>query len=439
MNRRGALVIGGVALAVAVGWGVQRSVRTASSAARAASEGGAGADGDAAGVSARINDSAARRVRAQIVDDDGEPLEGGHVSLRCLYDDEVTAIAGNAWKIDDDGAFEGPGCLGIVCVELHHATAIPAEPWSLVPGEPGLLRATTLPRLHGTVVDRRDRPIAAARVTVRAPTDGEAEATVPTIGTTTTTDVDGMFSFALVQRPPCDPCTEVDRGCEDTPLLLHDRVLVGVHADRFAPARVEVEIEGSDIVAPPIRMTPPADALSGTLVDPAGDAYPRATIIARASDDPSEQHQTEIADGGFAFESLGAGPYDLRALQDGLELATASRVKPGDDVELVGSQMARGPDIELEITEDGLPVAGVTVDGGPFRGARTDVDGRVRADVAMPGEHMLSLRPPGAGLVRRALTIPRPAADPEPQPDAPARVHLRVELDGDAHSAGRRR
>jgi hypothetical protein len=432
MKRRAALVVAGVVAAVIVGWGVRRSVAPGTRSARGGSDASGAGQGDADGVRARVTDSAARRVRAQIVDDLGEPLDGGHVSLRCLFEDEVTAIAGNTWKLDDEGAFEGPGCLGIVCVDLHHPTAVPAEPWVLEPGEPAVLKATTLPRLHGTVVDSRNRPIAAARVSVRAPTDGDAEAMVPTIGTTTTTDVDGVFSFALVQRAPCDPCTEADRGCDDAPLLLHDRVLVGVHAPRFAPTRVEVEIEGSDVEAPAIRMAPPADVLSGTLVDAAGDAYPRAKIIARASSDPSEQHQAEVGQEGFAFESLGTGPYDLRALQDGVELATAKGVRPGDDVELVGSHVARGPDIELEITESGIPVAGVTVDGGPFRGAKTDTDGRVRADTAMPGPCTLSLRPPGADLQRHDLTIPpkAPRSDPAatPAPERAGRVQLRVEL-----------
>lgn len=434
MNRRVALVLVGAGLAAATLWGVKRTDGKRAAAARAGIELDEDEGGEAAGVRARTNDSASRRVRAQIVDDDGEPLDGGHVSLRCLYDDEVIAIPGNSWKLDEEGSFDAPGCLGIVCVDLHHPTAIPAEPWTLAPGEPAVLRATTLPRLFGTVVDRRDHPIAAARVTVRGPIDGDDAAMVPTIGTTTTTDADGVFSFALVQRAPCDPCTEADRGCDEQPLLLHDRVLVGVSAEHHAPARVEIEIDGGTVQAPPIRMSPPADVLSGTLVDANGDAYPRATVLARASGDPSEQHQVEVAAETFAFESLGAGPYDLRALQDGVELATKAGVKPGDDVELVGSHVARGPDIEVEITEDGLPIAGVSVDGGPFRGAKTDVDGRVRADIAMPGEHTLSLRLPGAkserGLVRRPLTIPKaPPENPDPTgAPTPPRVLLRVEL-----------
>ncbi|MBL8945147.1 MAG: carboxypeptidase regulatory-like domain-containing protein [Myxococcales bacterium] len=423
----------GVALVVAVtllAWGARRVVRTASSAAHGRVDDGTSSvsPSAAAGVQGRSNDSAARRVRATIVDDDGEPLEGGHVSLRCLFEDEVTPVAGNAWSLDESGSFDGPGCLGVVCVDLHHVTAIPADAWVLTPGEPQILRATTLPRLYGTVVDRRGRPIPAARVSVRAPNDGEPELLLPTIGGTTTTDIDGVFSFALVRRPPCDPCTEADRGCEAAPPAMHDQVLLAVHAPGFAPTRRVVDVDPEhDVDVSELRMVPPADVLSGTLVDPRGDAYPRATVIARASDDPSEQHEATPEGDSFEFESLGAGPYDLRALQDGVELATAARIVPGDDVELRGRVIARGPHVALEVTDGGTPLAGVAVDGGPFRGARTDPNGMIEADLAMPGQYTLSLRPPGAAPVRRAITIP---AEPGARTDGPPRVQIRVELTG---------
>ncbi len=413
---RRAVGIGGlVALVLLVGWGVRRTVGSASRPAsgRGASGEVESADANAGGVSSRSHDSAARRVRAVVVDDDGDPLEGGHVSLRCLADGEVTGMAGNTVVLDEDGGFEGPGCIGQVCVELHHPSAIPAEPWVIEPGVPGVLRATSLPRLRGMVVDSRSRPVAAARISVGAALDADPDALIPTIGTNTTTDAEGQFSFALIRRGPCDPCTEADRGCDDLALALQERVVVAIHAPQFGPARVELDVDANsgDNETPQIRLMPPADVISGTLLDPHGDPYPRATILARASQDPTEQHQSSPQEHGFAFESLGSGPYDLRALQDGVELATAMGVRPGEDIELVGSMVASGPDVDLEITYDGEPQAGVTVDGGPFRGARTDLNGQVRADAAMPGEYTLSLRRPGAGLVRQPLVIP-----PRPEP-----------------------
>ena len=108
-----------MAAVLVIGFGVRRAVRTASPSALREAAGIEPGESRAEGVSARVNDSAARRVRASIVDDDGEPLEGGHVSLRCLFEDEVIAIPGNTWALDDAGTFEGPGCLGVVCVDLR--------------------------------------------------------------------------------------------------------------------------------------------------------------------------------------------------------------------------------------------------------------------------------------------------------------------------------
>ncbi|MFO0635652.1 MAG: carboxypeptidase-like regulatory domain-containing protein [Nannocystaceae bacterium] len=235
----------------------------------------------------------------------------------------------------------------------------------------------------------------------------------------TTTDGDGVFSIARIERPPCDPCTEATQGCDDAPLRLHDRVWLAVNAEGFAPARVAVELaETGDVEVEPIRMVGAAEVLSGTVVDPRGAAYPRAEVYARPSDTGHdapvlEQHHADVQGESFAFESLGPGPYELRVLQDGVELARRSGVRPGDDVALRGDRLADGPDVEVLITRDGVPQAGVRVDGGPFRGASTDARGRARAQQAMPGDYILRVRfgiaHGRARAARRARTPPPPA------------------------------
>lgn len=90
------------------------------------------------------------------------------------------------------------------------------------------------------------------------------------------------------------------------------------------------------------------------------------------------------------------GGYRLRAIQDGVELATLEDASAGDDVRLRGERIAHGPDLVIEV--DGA-MADVHVDGGPFRDARTDMEGRVRADDVMPGHYALRLRPHGGQAV----------------------------------------
>ncbi len=425
---RRVLALAAIALvAIALAWSGARALARRKTAAVAAAT-GERPDGGPHGLSARDQDVASRRVAGQIVDDDGEPVEGGRVALRCLHDDEVTTIAGGVVALDDEGRFAAPGCLGIVCAELFHPSLRPAQPWVLELGRPAVLQATGLARLHGSVVDGRGEPVVAARIVLRAPQDADPEAVLPTVAGSTTTDGDGVFSIARIERPPCDPCTEATQGCDDAPLRLHDRVWLAVNAEGFAPARVAVELaETGDVEVEPIRMVGAAEVLSGTVVDPRGAAYPRAEVYARPSDTGHdapvlEQHHADVQGESFAFESLGPGPYELRVLQDGVELARRSGVRPGDDVALRGDRLADGPDVEVLITRDGVPQAGVRVDGGPFRGASTDARGRARAQQAMPGDYILRVRSSGSPTVEHALHVEpdTTAASPAVQGGGPA-------------------
>ncbi len=398
------------------------SARVADRTADADSEGG-GADG----VRARSNDSAARHVRGRVVDAHGEPVDEGTVSLRCLDDDDEPVSLGPAIVLDEAGAFEAPGCNGVVCAELHHPSLVRASAWVLEPGTPAELVAGTLPRLVGTVEDPRGAPVAAAQLSFVAADPGE-EGLVPTAARATTTDEDGAFAIALVRRPPCDPCTEASPGCDEAPLPWVSRLAVVAVAERFAPARVEIELDPEGDPAPlEIRLAPPADTLSGTLTDPRGEPYPRAQVLARSQLRPSEQHHSVPVGDTFVFEALGDGPYDLRALQDGVELATAAGALAGEDVALHGVRVASGPDVIVEVQQGGRPRADVAVDGGPFRGARTDMHGQVRAEQAMPGDYTLLLRPSGGRGSRHAITI-EPLDAGAPGPGAPAPTRIEIEL-----------
>ena len=378
--------------------------------------------GGADGVRARSTDSAARRVSGQVLDEAGDALDEGTVSLRCLGDDDEVTALGAAIALDDDGRFEGPGCAGTICAALHHPTLVPAAAWVLEPGKPIELRARALPRLVGTVEDRKGSPVANARLSFVA-ADPADPGMVPTIGASTTTDADGTFAIALVDKPPCDPCTEASSGCDESALPWVERLAVVAVAERFAPARVELDADPERIGDDPleIRLASPADTLSGSLTDPAGDPYPRAQVLARSQLRPEEQHTTVPDGDNFAFEALGQGPYDLRALQDGVELATAKGAVAGDDVELHGDRSATGPDVIIEVQARGRPLADVAVDGGPFRGARTDMQGQVRAEQAMPGDYTLLVRPKGGRGSRHPITIEPLAAAADP-------AALRIEI-----------
>jgi hypothetical protein len=147
-----------------------------------------------------------------------------------------------------------------------------------------------------------------------------------------------------------------------------------------------------------VELGDPAAPITGRLVDDAGEAYPRAKILARSDPRPYEVHQAAVDGDAFELAELGDGPYDLRAIQDGIELAVQAGVEAGEEVELRGGLPAAGVELRLRIVDDGgAPLTGAEVDGGPFVAAKADGDGLVTATKVLPGPYSLRIWPPGRG------------------------------------------
>lgn len=354
----------------------------------------------AAGVAARETTiSAAGWVRGQVVDTDGHAVGEGALVLWCLgTDDSVARIEGGVLELDEEGRFSGPACRGrAVCPELRHPALVPAEPWSLRPGTETTLEARMLPRLWVRVVDPSGAPVAGAAVGFDlAPDEDDATAVLPVVASQTSSDADGELSVARIERPPCDPCQVARQACPEEPLPVAERVLVTARAPGWAPGSRIVELgsgEGDEDAPFEVTLRPATAAITGTLVDAKGRPLPRAVVLARSQSQPQEQHRAEAGDGTFAFDGLAEGPYAVRAIQDGRELAAQPDVVPGSTVALELDTALR--DVELEVVdEEGRPRAGVEVDGGPFGRQRTDARGRVRAKRVAPGPYILRIRGP---------------------------------------------
>lgn len=412
----------------------EREQRAAEEAAAAARRGGAAGEAGAAGVAARETTiSAAGWVRGQVVDTDGHAVGEGTLVLWCLATDgSVARIEGGVLELDEEGRFSGPACRGqVVCPELRHPALVPAEPWSLRPGTEVTLEARMLPRLWGRVVDPHGDPVAGATVGLDLPPDeDDVTAVLPVVASRTSSDADGEFSVARVERPPCDPCQTARQACPEA-LPVAERVLVTARAPGWAPGSQEVDLgrgEGDEDAPIAVTLRPATAAITGTLVDAEGRPLPRAVVLARSQSQPHEQHRAEADDGTFAFDGLAEGPYRVRAIQDGRELVAQPDVAPGSTVALELPTALR--DVELEVVdEEGRARAGVEVDGGPFGRQPTDAQGRVRAQRVAPGPYILRIRGPSrGGPAGKAQTYDWEVPDGEdPEISQPLRLVVRTE------------
>jgi hypothetical protein len=355
-------------------------------------------------------------VRARIVDLEGMPVEEGTVILECLEeDDHLAPIAGGVVRVGEEGRVAGPGCRGTVCAELRHASMVRAEPWVLEPGTEIVVRARMLDRLEGDVVDPDGAPVAGASlVLVPVPGEEDPAALPPFVSRMTTTDAEGAFAFFRIERPPCNPCREDAGRCADDPddgLVTYDEMLLTARAPGYRLTEVVVRADQAEEDEPVrIELLRPASAIVGELLDGAGNPYARASVLARSTTRPHEIHSADATRGAFDFRELGDGTYRLRAIQDGVELAVVERASAGERVAMRGRLSATGTDLEVEIIEEGRPVAGLTVDGGPFSGAETDAQGVVVARQVVPHRYVLRVRGPGRDASSHPVSVGGSAA-----------------------------
>ncbi|MEM7156498.1 MAG: carboxypeptidase-like regulatory domain-containing protein [Myxococcota bacterium] len=368
-----------------------------------ASADGGSAKGSAAGgrrggaVAAReVTIAGHGRVSGHVVDEDGGAVVEGQLILWCLNaDGEVARIRDGVVALDREGHFEGPGCKGRVCPQLNHPARVPAAPWTLRPGVEAELETRALARLWGQVVDPQGQPVAGAQIVVAAPTDEDPGAVLPVVSPRTSSDADGEFSLAKIERPPCDPCQQAREACHTDLLPVIDRVLITARVPGFAPGSIDIDLEEVGDADNPVKLVlrEAEAAITGRLLDAAGEALPRAVVLARSELRRHEQHRAEAEGGVFAFEGLADGPYTLRAIQDGRELLQRGSVEPGATVELRLDEISM--DIAVRVVDtDGNPWPDVQVDGGPFRRQRTDAQGLVRARRVVPGTYISRVKPP---------------------------------------------
>ncbi|MFV8753404.1 carboxypeptidase-like regulatory domain-containing protein [Nannocystaceae bacterium ST9] len=337
------------------------------------------------------------RVSGRVIDSEEGPLGEGRVALDCPDGSALARVA-----IDEQGWFEGPACVGApTCAALIHPGSEQTEAWQLVAGSSVEFEVEPAPRVAG-IVEAEGRAIAAARVIARR---GERR-------WTTSTDVDGRFALALghVALAQADAGEARASACSFEPSRDDEPFTLLVLAPDHAPSSATIPAQGDEDIS--IALAGPAAPLTGRLIDPEDRGFARARVIATSVDRPDEAHAIVPDDAGeFAFTGLGEGVYRLRALRDGVELASGES-EAGAKLVMRATRSARGPTLELELRdEQGLPLVDARVDGGPFQAARSDEYGRVLATDVFAGAYDLRLRPADAecGVSRERIEVPAEA------------------------------
>lgn len=332
-------------------------------------------------------------VGGLLVDLERGPLASGRVDLWC----ELAQPHGHA-AVDDDGRFVGSACPGVTCARLVHPAFEQLGAWELEPGVEHELEVRPALGVAGVVRSREGMPVADASLVLSAK-DGHR--------VTTHSDSVGEFAVALPGLRPCDMCdTASSRGD-----CLHDggdraveQARLHVSAPTFAPLAMEVTLGAGPTV---IELGPPAAPLVGQLLDGNGRPFgARTRVLATNLESELDRHAAAVdALGHFELRALADARYRLRAVRDGRALAHLDSAKPGDTVEL-RSTLAGRVALELEVLDAaGDPLVGARVDGGPFRGAKSDARGVVEAVDVLPGAYPLRVRTGACPVVRRELEV----------------------------------
>lgn len=405
MSPRGFALVAGLVSCAALAWAIMASTSTSGGRSRASSAepsaaGGAEVDRRALGVAARAVDPvAAAELAGMIEDAEGAPITEGRVRLACVAGGQEQIV-----EVGADGSFHGSGC-GRACAEFIHPSMIQTAAWVLTAGREEVWSVRPLGRQGGVVTSPEGEPVAAAKLHLE-PVPGSSEGRSRFTSANTVSDADGRFSFAVAEERPCDPCLAEREGCAEGDVVAPGEVTtldLSATAPGFRSVRRRVSTGSEEPWT--IALAPPVTT-RGRLVDEDGAAYPRAKILARSTEHPSEIHRASVEGAEFELAELGLGPYEVRALQDGIELAFAEGIVAGEDVELLGGLPAVGTALTLRlVSRDGGGLPGVLVDGGPFVAAESDARGELRATQVLPGAYLLRLRPPGGGAVRHRLMV----------------------------------
>lgn len=353
---------------------------------------------DAASTEVEVLVAILARIEGRVVDAEGAPIEGvdiTHVTAqweRTLTTDD-TAPAGEA-RTQADGAFAirvPPGTVELTAsiAGRPHAVAVVRDvrpDASIVGVEIVLGEGTTI---DGKVHDPDGAPVAGALVVAIEPYGARRE---------TRTDEKGRFVLEALPRG----ATLVEASARGFAPSLPARVMIGT----VKPPRTVLVLRAPQTIA-------------GSVV--ASDGTPIAGATITATDPRSElpaASATSGADGAFALDEVGTGPYDVAAEAEGFAPGRSTGVAGGATELRLELQASGG--ISGTVTSGGSPLVDFTVRIGgytPRGGSRifggqkltrfASVDGVYQMDELEPGSYDLTISAPGyAPAELRGVVVP---------------------------------
>jgi hypothetical protein len=255
-------------------------------------------------------------VRGRVVRH-GVPIAGAMVTVTTERSSRMPSTP-QAWT-DSAGAFELPAPRGVFELTAQSKAVGSATSRATIitdPAEAVVLDLDAGAVIEGRVVDQRGAPLPGLVVSTTERGSGPQGGAVSTASGRSTTDAAGRF--AIDQLAPGEYRVAVAASRDAPPLAW-----IGTPPPSIALATGDAHVGEVRLVVAAEPTT-----IAGTLVDPAGAPVPDALVRAAGASTRSD------AEGHFALQLVGHGPFMLEALVGGQRLAHRDVIAGARDVTL---------------------------------------------------------------------------------------------------------
>ena len=353
----------------------------------------------------------AARLKGQVVDRQGEPIQGAHVMAR--PDDRMMMAGGTAvhhrrpaWaNTGEDGSFViedvEPGTLQVTARAKGYQQSIQAGVELPAGGEVEIDFALEEGAIiEGTVTMSDGEPVVQASINVSEPVDRFSGRNA--VSASGQTDIEGRYRLT---ESPIGPAT------------------ITVYHEQGRQLQKSIEVEpGTNVVDLVLER---GFEISGQVVDPDGNPMHGAILGVQQVVQPGEMsfsfgvesHATSGGDGTFKLTGVKAGKYTVTATRDGYAPAHARDIEVSSDVSGLLLELSRGATLKgrvlgLDFDELGtLTLVGFSQHSGMHQG-QVDFEGEYAFENLGPGQWHIQAQVASSGRSAN-LQVEMPEGVPE--------------------------